>query len=153
MNIRAADDTFDPGGFADGARGAFEMIVQAFAAGDRDNLQMLLSDDVYENFEAAIDERDEAEETLESTIISIKSADVIEAGIDHQNAMVTVKFVSEQVNVTRDSEDRIVDGDPNQVTEITDIWTFSRDTVARPNGSWWKPAVRIKAITKAPVPA
>ena len=136
MNIRAADDTFDPGGFADGARGAFEMIVQAFAAGDRDNLQMLLSDDVYENFEAAIDERDEAEETLESTIIGIKSADVIEAGIDRQNAMVTVKFVSEQVNVTRDSEDRIVDGDPNQVTEITDIWTFSRDTKSRdPN---WK---------------
>ena len=136
MNIRAADDTFDPGGFADGARGAFEMIVQAFAAGDRDNLQMLLSDDVYENFEAAIDERDEAEETLESTIIGIKSADVIEAGMDRQNAMVTVKFVSEQVNVTRDSEDRIVDGDPNQVTEITDIWTFSRDTKSRdPN---WK---------------
>ena len=136
MNIRAADDTFDPGGFADGARGAFEMIVQGFAAGDRDSLQMLLADDVYENFEAAINERDEAEETLESTIIGIKSADVIEAGMDRQNAMVTVKFVSEQVNVTRDSEDRIVDGDPNQVTEITDIWTFSRDTQSRdPN---WK---------------
>ena len=136
MNIRDADDTFDPGGFADGARGAFEMIVQGFAAGDRDSLQMLLADDVYENFESAIDERDEAEETLESTIIGIKSADVIEAGMDRQNAMVTVKFVSEQVNVTRDSEDRIVDGDPNQVTEITDIWTFSRDTKSRdPN---WK---------------
>lgn len=134
--IRDADNTFDPGGFANGARGAFEMIVQGFAEGDRDNLQMLLADDVYENFEAAIDEREEAEETLESTIIGIKSAEVIEAGMDGQNAMVTVKFVSEQVNVTRDSEDRIIDGDPNQVTEITDIWTFSRDTKSRdPN---WK---------------
>ena len=127
-DIRGADDSFDPGGFADGALGAFEMIVQGFAEGDRDNLQMLLADDVYENFEAAIDEREEAEETLESTIIGIKSAEVIEAGMDGKNAMVTVKFVSEQVNVTRDSEDRIIDGDPNQVTEITDIWTFSRDT-------------------------
>ena len=135
-DIRGADDSFDPGGFADGARGAFEMIVQGFAEGDRDNLQMLLADDVYENFEAAIDEREEAEETLESTIIGIKSAEVIEAGLDGKNAMVTVKFVSEQVNVTRDSEDRIIDGDPNQVTEITDIWTFSRDTTSRdPN---WK---------------
>lgn len=135
-DIRGADDSFDPGGFADGARGAFEMIVQGFAEGDRDNLQMLLADDVYENFEAAIDEREEAEETLESTIIGIKSAEVIEAEMDGKNAMVTVKFVSEQVNVTRDSEDRIIDGDPNQVTEITDIWTFSRDTTSRdPN---WK---------------
>ena len=135
-DIRGADDSFDPGGFADGARGAFEMIVQGFAEGDRDNLEMLLADDVYENFEAAIDEREEAEETLESTIIGIKSAEVIEAGMDGKNAMVTVKFVSEQVNVTRDSEDRIIDGDPNQVTEITDIWTFSRDTTLRdPN---WK---------------
>ena len=135
-DIRGADDSFDPGGFADGARGAFEMIVQGFAEGDRDNLQTLLADDVYENFEAAIDEREEAEETLESTIIGIKSAEVIEAGMDGKNAMVTVKFVSEQVNVTRDSEDRIIDGDPNQVTEITDIWAFSRDTTLRdPN---WK---------------
>lgn len=135
-DIRGADDSFDPSGFADGARGAFEMIVQGFAEGDRDNLQMLLADDVYENFEAAIDEREEAEETLESTIIGIKSAEVIEAEMDGKNAMVTVKFVSEQVNVTRDSEDRIIDGDPNQVTEITDIWTFSRDTTSRdPN---WK---------------
>ena len=135
-DIRGADDSFDPGGFADGARGAFEMIVQGFAEGDRDNLQMLLADDVYENFKAAIDERGEAEETLESTIIGIKSAEVTEAGMDGKNAMVTVKFVSEQVNVTRDSEDRIIDGNPNQVTEITDIWTFSRDTTSRdPN---WK---------------
>lgn len=135
-DIRGADDSFDPGGFADGARGAFEMIVQGFAEGDRDNLQMLLADDVYENFEAAIDEREESEETLESTIIGIKSAEVIEAEMDGKNAMVTVKFVSEQVNVTRDSEDRIIDGDPNQVTEITDIWTFGRDTTSRdPN---WK---------------
>jgi len=136
QEIRAADGTFDPGGFADGARGAFEMIVQGFAEGDRDNLKMLLANGVYENFEAAIDEREEAGETLETTIIGIKSADVIEAGMDGRNAMVTVKFVSEQVNVTRDSEDRIIDGDPNQVTEITDIWTFSRDTTSRdPN---WK---------------
>ena len=134
--IKTVDNTFDPEEFADGARGAFEMIVQGFAEGDKDTLQMLLAQEVYESFEGAIDERGEAEETLESTIIGIKAADVIEAGVESQHALVTVKFVSDQVNLTRDSEDRIVDGDPNQVTEITDIWTFSRDTQSRdPN---WK---------------
>jgi len=127
-DIRDADPSFNSGEFANGARGAFEMVVQGFAEGDTETLQMLLADDVFDNFRTAIDEREEAEETLETTIISIKSAEVIEAEMDGRNAVVTLKFVSEQVNVARDSEDRIIDGDPNQVTEITDIWTFSRDT-------------------------
>ena len=126
--IRSADETFDPAEFADGARGAFEMIVKGFAEGDKRNLEFLLADDVYDNFEAAIDERDKAEETLESTIIGIKVADVIEADMDGAHALVTIKFVSEQVNLTRDSEDRVINGDPNEISEITDIWTFSRDT-------------------------
>ena len=129
--IRIADNSFNPGEFAGGARGAFEMIVQAFAAGDADTLKNLLADDVFENFNDAIEARKKADETLETTIIGIKSADIIEAGMDGTNAAVTVKFVTEQVNVTRDSENRVVDGDPNQVTEITDIWTFSRDTKSR----------------------
>jgi predicted lipid-binding transport protein (Tim44 family) len=112
------------------------MIVQAFAEGDTATLDNLLAEDVFENFNEAIVTRKEANERLETTIIGIKSSDVIEAEMDGRNAMVTVKFVSEQVNVTHDSEDRVVDGDPNQVTEITDIWTFSRDTkTSDPN---WK---------------
>lgn len=134
--IRIADSSFHPAEFADGARGAFEMVVQAFADGDTTTLDNLLAEDVFENFNEAIETRTEANEKLETTIIGIKSADVIEAEMDGRNAMVTVKFVSEQVNVTHDSEDRVVDGDPNQVTEITDIWTFSRDTkTSDPN---WK---------------
>ena len=74
--------------------------------------------------------------TLETTVISVKTADVIEAELQGRQAAVTVKFVSEQVNVTRDTEGRVIDGDPNQVTDITDIWTFARNTRARdPN---WK---------------
>jgi len=134
--IRDADPSFKSAEFAGGARGAFEMVVQGFAEGDTETLEMLLADDVLDNFRTAIDEREDAEETLETTIIGIKGAEVIEAEMDGYTALVTVKFVSEQINVTRDSEDRIIDGDPNQVTEITDIWTFSRDTKSRdPN---WK---------------
>ena len=134
--IRIADSSFHPVEFANGARAAFEMIVQAFAESDTKTLENLLAEDVFENFNDAIVARREANEKLETTIIGIGSADVIEASMDGRNAMVTVKFVSEQVNVTHDAEGRVVDGDPNQVTEITDIWTFSRDTKASdPN---WK---------------
>ena len=126
--IRIADSSFHPVEFANGARAAFEMIVQAFAEGDTKTLENLLAEDVFENFNEAIIARREANEKLETTIIGIGAADVVEAAMDGSNAMVTVKFVSEQVNVTHDAEGRVVDGDPNQVTEITDIWTFSRDT-------------------------
>ena len=134
--IGIADNSFDPAGFLQGSRAAFEMIVQAFASGDTETLRNLLADDVYENFSDAIRQRSDAGHTLETTIVGIRSADIVEADMDGSNAAVTVKFVSEQVNVTHDSEGRVVEGDPNQVTNITDIWTFHRDTSVRdPN---WK---------------
>jgi predicted lipid-binding transport protein (Tim44 family) len=134
--IRIADNSFNPAEFAGGSRGAFEMIVQAFAEGDAETLENLLADDVFDNFNTAITERADANQSHETTIIGIKSAEIVEAEMGGRNALVTMKFVSEQVNVTRDSENRVVDGDPNQVTDITDIWTFSRDTKSRdPN---WK---------------
>lgn len=134
--IQGADSSFDPQQFADGARSAFEMIVHAFATGDTGALRSLLNDDVFDNFNRAIDERLGAGETLETTLISVKSTDVIEADMQGRNAVVTLKFVTEQVNVTRDTEGRVIDGDPNQVTDVTDIWTFARNTRSRdPN---WK---------------
>ena len=134
--IQIADNSFDPAGFAQGAKAAFEMIVQAYAEGDKKTLRNLLADDVYDGFSEAIDQRAADGRTLETTIIGIKSSKIVEADLNGSDAVVSVKFVSEQVNVTRDSEDRVVEGDPNQVTEITDIWTFSRDTKSRdPN---WK---------------
>jgi predicted lipid-binding transport protein (Tim44 family) len=129
--IRSADSDFNPGEFAEGACGAFEMIVQAFAGGDSETLKNLLAEDVFENFNDAIEERHGANESLETTIIGFKSADIIEAEMLGTKAAITIKFVSEQVNVTRDSEDRIIEGDPNQVATITDIWIFSRDTKSR----------------------
>ena len=128
--IKAADPSFDLSEFSEGASGAFGMIVQAFAEGDIETLKSFLSDDVFENFSLAIEEREERKETLETAIIGIDAAEVIEADMDGQNALITMKFVSEQVNLTRDSEDRIIDGVPNTVTKITDIWMFSRDTTS-----------------------
>jgi predicted lipid-binding transport protein (Tim44 family) len=128
--ITAADPGFEVSAFLDGARGAFELIVDAFAKGDKDRLRPLLSDDTYKSFSAAIDERVTARETLETRIAKLKDADIIEAGMDGRAARVTVKLVSDQVNVLRAHDGSVVDGDPQNFIEKTDFWTFTRDTRA-----------------------
>ena len=129
--IKSASPDFDPQEFVTGANGAFEMIVQGFAQGDRETLRTLLSDGVYDNFEHAIQSREDAGETLENTLVGIRSLEAIEAYMEGRIANVTLKIVSEQVNVTKNSDGNVVDGDPNHIGEITDIWTFARDTSSR----------------------
>lgn len=128
--IKAADPSFDEKYFLQGARGAFQMIVEAFAKGDTATLRPLLSDEVYDNFARAVRERQAAGETLETRIETITDADVVEARMDGRTALVTVKFVSEQMNVVRNSAGAVVDGDPNSVIEAVDVWTFARNTRA-----------------------
>lgn len=107
------------------------MIVTSFAQGDTATLRPLLSDEVYQQFAAAIRARQEAKQTLETTLIGVRGVDFVEARLDGRNATVTVKIVSEQVNITRDAGGAVVEGDANHVATITDIWTFSRDTKSR----------------------
>jgi predicted lipid-binding transport protein (Tim44 family) len=126
--IKVADPKFHPAEFAEGAKVAFEMVLNAFAAGDRKTLRGLLSPDVFANFDEAISERERAGEILEDTLVGIRSATIVEAAMDGRNALVTVKFVSEQISALRDADGNIVDGNPNEVIDVTDIWTFSRDT-------------------------
>jgi len=126
--IRAADPGFDPPGFLAGATAAFEMIVGAFAAGDKPRLRPLLSDEVYKPFATAIDDRVAAGETLETRIVTLKHQDIVEAGISGQVARVTVRFVSDQINLLRAHDGSIVDGDPQHAVEKTDFWSFARDT-------------------------
>jgi predicted lipid-binding transport protein (Tim44 family) len=129
VQIKVADPHFRDSEFLAGAQAAFEMIVHAFAAGDTDTLRNLLSDDVYRNFADAITARERAGEQLESKLLEIETAEMIEAQLEKRTiATVTVKFVTQQINVTRDKSGEIVDGDPNDPARITDIWTFARDT-------------------------
>lgn len=126
--IHAADPGFDAGEFLSGARGAFEIVVAAFAAGDKQRLRPLLDDDVYVPFAAAIDERQASGETMESRIVALKHLDIVEAAMAGSNARVTVKIVSDQINVLRAHDGSVVDGDPQSPTEKTDFWSFVRDT-------------------------
>jgi len=129
--IEAADRSFEEAEFLDGAKSAFEMIVTSFAMGDLGKVKGFLAKDVYENFADAVEERLKAKETLETTVVGFKAASIIEARTAERHAHVTVKFVSEQINATRDRNGEVIDGDPETPVDVTDIWTFARDTRSR----------------------
>lgn len=126
--IKLADHRFEPTTFSEGARGAYEMIVDAFAKGDRDALRPLLNDQVYENFVAAIDDREDKGQTLETMVVAINASEIVDAELKDKIAEVTVKFVSEMVSVTRDEDGEVLPDQPSGTLEVTDIWTFARDT-------------------------
>lgn len=131
VQIRVADPDFAPDEFLAGSRVAFEMILDAFASGDVKTLKSLLDPGVYAGFEAAIRDREEQGQTVEDTLVGFKSTDIVEAYMEGRVANITVKFVTEQVNVTRDAEGQVAEGNPNEVITVTDFWTFARDTKAR----------------------
>lgn len=126
--IKVADPSFDEATFEKGSRAAFEYIVAAFAAGERDKLRPLLNDEVYANFESAIVAREALGHKRETTLVRIKSAEIVDARMENPTALVTVKYLSEQINVTRDSEGKVVEGNPDRIADVTDIWTFARNT-------------------------
>lgn len=130
--IKAADPSFDEKHFLEGAKAAFQMIVEAFARGDTATLRPLLADDVYENFATVIRERQAAGEQYETRVERVREADVVEAKLDAAHtARVTVKFVSDQMNVLRDRNGAVIEGDPDSLVEATDIWVFVRNIRAR----------------------
>ncbi len=134
--ILSVDRSFEPEPFLQGARAAYEMIVMAFADGDKKALKGLLSRDVYEGFVAAIEDREKRGESIESTFVGIDKAEIVEAALKGSTAQVTVKIHSQLISATRDKAGDVVDGDPSKVSEVIDIWTFARDTNSRdPN---WK---------------
>ena len=134
--IVAQDSSFDPKHFISGARGAYEMIVLAFANGDRRALKDLLSSEVYDSFDGVIKDREKHEQKTETRFVSIDKAELVGAEARDRAAQLTVRFVSQMISVTRDKAGTIVDGNPDKVADITDVWTFARDTSSRdPN---WK---------------
>jgi len=126
--IRAADPSFDPSTFTSGARAAFTAIVEAFAKGDTGSLRPLLDGPTFASFESAIRGRIERKEKAETTLIGFEASDIAAAELQGSHAAVTMRFVSEQINVLRDAEGQIVDGNPNEVQKVVDLWTFRRDT-------------------------
>lgn len=134
--VLRADQTFEPKEFLNGARMAYEMIVTAFADGDRKALKGLLSKDVFDGFNVAITEREKAGETMKSTFVGIEKAEIVQASVKDTEVQITVRILSQLISATFDKDGKIVDGDAENVSDVNDLWTFARDSRSRdPN---WK---------------
>lgn len=129
--IAAADRQFSPTAFLEGAKTAYEMIVSAFASGDKQALKPLLSREVYDGFARAIDQRRQAGETLETSFVGINAAELVAVDLAGKRASITVRFFSEQISCRKNKSGDILEGDPKKIREISDIWTFERDVSSR----------------------
>lgn len=133
--IKASDPGFTPDGFLSGARQAFEFIVKAYAEGDTATLRPLIGDEVYDSFAEAIRHRLAEHETVETRIVRLDPPSLTDAHMDGRTAIVSVRFVSSQISVTRGADGSIVEGDPEHPVERSDIWTFCRNTRSS-NPNW-----------------
>jgi predicted lipid-binding transport protein (Tim44 family) len=134
--IAEVDPAFGPKSFLEGAKAAYEMIVVAYAQGDRKTLRNLLDKEVYDGFERTIAEREAAGQTVDFTFVGLPKVEIAEAELDKRNALVTIRFHAEVVSATRDKDGNLVEGNPDTVNTIADEWTFMRNTRSRdPN---WK---------------
>ena len=131
LDIKLADRSFETERFLAGARGAYEMIVTAFAKGDRATLKPLLSGEVFSAFDAAIGAREQANETVAFTFVGFKDTKLVEASLKNRVADVTVTFGTQFISATSNETGAVVEGDAKSVREVTDVWTFSRDTRVR----------------------
>ena len=127
--IRTVEPGFDLRGFAQGARGAYEMILMAYEEGDRATLQSLLAPDVFKAFESGIEAREEQGLRVEARFIGVREAEVEEISFEDGSniADVSIRFVGELITAVRDQENRVVEGDPNEIRRQSDVWTFSRE--------------------------
>ena len=131
MEIIRSDRLFDPAHFMRGAQDAFVMIVEAFAAGDRETLQGLLAEPVYQAFSRAIDERERQGRKASVEIHAVRRAEITDARLDRRMAYITVRFVADETNLVFDADGRVISGNQDRITETIDIWTFGRDIRSR----------------------
>lgn len=125
--IANVDRSFDARHFVEGAKGAYEMIVIAFAEGDRKTLRSMLGKDLFEEFAAAINDREAKGHKMETRFVSLDKAEIKNAELVGNEARVTIDFVSELVSVTRDKDGNLVEGSAEALTEVQDLWMFARD--------------------------
>lgn len=127
MDIKLADRSFEEDHFLEGAKQAYEMVVTAFAAGDRQSLRSLLSDEVYGAFDSVIRDREQNKQTVEFTFIGFREVKISHAALKRRTAEITMNFAAQYISATLDAEGKVVDGDPKAVRAVNDVWTFTRD--------------------------
>ena len=129
--LREADPAFDESQYLSGARGAYEMIVEAFAAGDLKSIRAFLGDSVYDAFKQAVVSREGAQHASDVKFVGIEHAAIVDAKVDDDWMTAVTEFTSNQVRVTRDQDGNVVEGDPNRIELVRDRWTFARKKASR----------------------
>jgi len=135
--IKKFDKNFTAGYFLTGAKAAFEMILEAFAKGNLETVNSLLTPEVQEAFSQEIAARSsEPGKKHETTLVAINSGEITKARVEGKTAHIGMRFMSEQIDITRNDKGEIIAGDPSHIILVQDEWTFSRDmTSGNPN---WK---------------
>lgn len=126
--MKKADPSFEVGGFLQGARGAYEMILMGFEASDMESIRPYISEEIFESFDEVVKMREEQGLTIDAKFIGIRELSLTEATFDTDtaDAEVSVRFVGEMTSVVKDAEGNVVEGDEKTVKRQRDIWTFSR---------------------------
>ena len=124
---------FDKGVFIKGAQKAFEMILQSFSKGDNKTLSMLVNKDLLKKFESVVDFRKENGITSETDLIGFVETEIEAVNFVDDKVNIVVKFVSEQVNLLKNAEGEVIEGDENYVQTISDVWTFEKGLNSRVN--------------------
>jgi len=113
--------------FLKGADIAYEQIITAFSKGDKKSLKTLLGKKMYEDFSEVIDERKKKEHNYETTFIGVKSSKVLEFKKIENIYKVTVNFVSEIITCVKDKNNKVIEGNPDVIKTVNDVWKFSKN--------------------------
>lgn len=151
--IMRADRNFDPHRFVAGARDAFPLIVEAFADGDLETLNDLLAPNVYHTFAQVIEQRKADGETVKTEIHAVRKAVLTDARLVDRLVLIKVRFTAQETCVIRDRDGKIISGNPDRVTEMTDVWTFGRDSRSKdPTWLLYETADDAHEDQKTPIP-
>jgi predicted lipid-binding transport protein (Tim44 family) len=131
MDIKLADRAFETDHFISGARSAYEMIVTAFARGERAQLRPLLGDEVYAAFDQVIAGREQRKEEIAYTFVGFKDVKIVHAALKGRSAEITLAFGAQFISATTDANAAVIEGNSKTVRDVTDVWTFARDVRAR----------------------
>ena len=113
--------------FLKGAEIAYEQIITSFAKGERKNLKILLEKKMFDRFSEVIAEREKKQLKYETTFIGIKSSKILESKKIENIYKVTVNFVSEIITCVKDKNNKIIEGNPDTIKTVNDVWKFSKN--------------------------
>ena len=131
FDIKLADKGFETEHFIAGAKHAYELIVTAFARGDRAALRPLLGGEVFAAFEGVMSGREQRKERVEFTFVGFKDVKIVHASLKNRAAEITVAIGAQFISATQGADGQLIDGDPKSVRDVTDVWSFTRDVKAR----------------------